>query len=150
MDYQQMSELPEYEHITAMPIPPASEGKVRWTGPAAPPAIGTAVVATINNCGPATVTGYFTQDGFLGLLVKLSDPPAWHSRQNKGDPTGHLFGPEFRLAGVDPIADRRGDLARKRRDLLDQRGQTNGHGRRARIQQQIDAIDAQLEALRAA
>ncbi|MFZ3482053.1 hypothetical protein [Sphingomonas sp. 3-13AW] len=71
---------------------------VEWTGATPPPAIGAAIVATINGCGPAIVTGYFTQEGYLGVLCDLLAPPAWHVRQNKGNPRGHLFGPECKPA----------------------------------------------------
>jgi hypothetical protein len=39
------------------------------------------------------------------------------------------------------------ELEARRRQLLADRLMTNGHGRRARIQEQIDAIDAKLELL---
>ncbi|PZR93537.1 MAG: hypothetical protein DI537_10500 [Stutzerimonas stutzeri] len=73
-------------------------GVLKWSNSAPPPAIGDEVVVTINNCGPATVTGYFTQGGFLGLLVELHNPPEWHVKQNKGSRRGHIFGAEFRLS----------------------------------------------------
>lgn len=39
------------------------------------------------------------------------------------------------------------DLVKRKAELIDERVQTAGHGRRARIQEQIDAIAAELEIL---
>ena len=72
-------------------------GALKWSNPEPPPAIGADIVVTINSCGPATVTGYFTQGGFIGLLVELHNPPDWHVKQNKGSRRGHVFGAEFHL-----------------------------------------------------
>jgi hypothetical protein len=70
----------------------------RWSAPFDPPAVGAAIVVTMNGCGPAVVTGYFTQEGWLGVRCRLLDPPAWHVKQNNGNPNGHVFGAEFKLA----------------------------------------------------
>ncbi|UTC29799.1 hypothetical protein BAJUN_01690 [Bajunvirus bajun] len=69
------------------------------------PAIGADIVVTINRCGLAYVTGYFVQDGWLGVLCTLRNPPEWHVKQNKGDPKGHAFAPEFRPAVAADLAD---------------------------------------------
>ncbi len=79
-------------------------GLILWGAEAPPPDIGVEIVVTINRCGPAVVTGYFTQDGWLGLKCRLHNPPDWHIKQNKGDPHGHVFGPEFRLATETDLA----------------------------------------------
>jgi len=50
----------------------------------------------MNSLGEGVVLGYFSEDEYLGLLVKLSNPPEWHRKQNKGNPVGHIFGPEFK------------------------------------------------------
>lgn len=75
------------------------EAPVKWGGKEPPPAIGAEIVVTINRCGPAVVTGYFVEDGWLGLRCKLHNPPEWFVKQNKGDPNGRVFGPEFRQPG---------------------------------------------------
>ncbi|USN15626.1 hypothetical protein KIKIMORA_05080 [Brevundimonas phage vB_BpoS-Kikimora] len=67
----------------------------RWGGEEPPPAVGSEVEANFNNLGRAVVTGYFTEGGFLGLIVRFVDPPAYLTKQNKGDVIGHLFGPEI-------------------------------------------------------
>jgi hypothetical protein len=91
-----------YEELTFIPdwvqyVEGEQADKPRWGGKVPPPPIGTEILITINKCGPAIVTGYFVEDNFLGLLCRLTSPPEWHKKQNKGDPRGHVFGPEFRL-----------------------------------------------------
>lgn len=95
MKYQEYSTLPEFE--TANISGASDSGKPRWANDQPPPAIGTEVIVTINNCGPAVVVGYFEHGGYLGLLTDLHNPPDWHVKQNKGCRRGHVFGPEFRL-----------------------------------------------------
>lgn len=97
MSYQEHATIPPHEPAKLVEghFLPASEGKVRWSKDEPPPEIGTRIRVTINNCGPAVVTGYFTQDGWLGIICDLTDPPDWHVKQNKGNPRGHVFGPEF-------------------------------------------------------
>lgn len=98
MSYQELNTVPAY-------VAPVWEGAkclnrdaLKWGGQHAPPAIGTEIYVTINNCGPAIVTGYFIEDNWLGLRCRLTNPPEWHVKQNKGNPNGHVFGPEFRPA----------------------------------------------------
>lgn len=103
MAYEEHASLPSYETAKnadgtwAQPRP----GAFLWAKEGeAPPPIGAPILALINACGPAVVTGYFTQDGYLGVLCDLIAPPAWHVRQNKGNPRGHLFGPELERAST--------------------------------------------------
>lgn len=99
MTYQELATVPAYEAIArddAGRI--VNRDAIKWGGKDAPPAIGAEIYVTINNCGPAIVTGYFIESNYLGLLCRLTNPPAWHVKQNKGNPTGHVFGPEFRAA----------------------------------------------------
>jgi hypothetical protein len=69
---------------------------IRWSNPTHPPKVGQVIAVTINGCGPAIVTGYFTQDGWLGVTNRLIDPPDWFLKQNGGNVTGHSFGAEIR------------------------------------------------------
>ena len=97
MAYRELASLPEYvrpEYKDGYPV--QQPGALHWTGKDAPPAIGTEILVTINSCGLATVTGYFCEGGFLGLMCRLHNAPEWHVKQNKGNPNGHVFGPEFR------------------------------------------------------
>ena len=100
MTYQELETVPAYE------IARWEDGKVvnapdaiKWgrKDGLPPPATGSRIIVLINNCGPAIVTGYFVEHGWLGLRCRLTNPPEWHVRQNNGNPNGHVFGPEFRL-----------------------------------------------------
>jgi len=103
MEYTKVATLPAYETVTVdangMPCPPRDPEAVRWSGKtvAAPPAIGERIMVRMNGLGPAKVVGYFTEAGYLGLLVKFENPPAWWVRQvhGKRDTVGHVFGAEI-------------------------------------------------------
>jgi hypothetical protein len=79
-----------------------------WSGKEAPPAPGTPIRVTMNGLGLGTVQGYFVEYGYLGLLVRLVDPPKWWRLQNANDLSrlAHVFGIEFaahgRVDGVRP------------------------------------------------
>ena len=65
----------------------------KWSGKSDPPAIGAKVKLYMNDFGTGTVTSYFVEYGWLGILVKLDNPPAWYVKQNKGVPEkAHFFG----------------------------------------------------------
>lgn len=68
---------------------------VKWSGEAPPPAVGDRIVIAINRCGPAIVTGYFVDSGWLGLAVEMTDPPEWFIKQNGDDRSGFVFGAEI-------------------------------------------------------
>lgn len=98
MTYAELDAVPAYELGTW------ADGKVtnapdalKWGDKEPPPPIGARIVVTINNCGPAVVTGYFTEHGWLGIRCRLTAAPEWHRKQNNGDPRGCVFGPEFRM-----------------------------------------------------
>jgi hypothetical protein len=104
MSCKEMSTLPPYQvaiwedgNFLNMGTAP------KWSKDTEPPPVGTEIIATINGCGPAVVTGYFVQDGWLGLCCTLHNPPDWHLKQNGGPCTSHVFGPEFRLATHDEV-----------------------------------------------
>lgn len=100
-NYQEFATLPAFVQAqwTDGMVSNAAEGVVLWGGKGVePPAIGTEIMATMNGLGAATVAGYFVERGFLGLLVAFKNPPEWYVKQNRGNPPGHLFGPEFKLA----------------------------------------------------
>jgi hypothetical protein len=90
-------------YTTYRELPPLDG--LQWVSDTAPPAIGSPIIATINACGPAIVTGYFTLEGYLGLMCDLITPPDWQVKQNAnqarkgfGNHAGHVFGPEFKPA----------------------------------------------------
>ena len=99
MTYTEHATVPAYvapiwndTHSTTL-----NRDEVRWSREGeAPPAIGDLIFATINGCGPAVVVAYFTESNWLGLKVRLLDPPKWFTEQNKGNVPAHVFGPEYR------------------------------------------------------
>jgi hypothetical protein len=130
-------------------VEPATPGKVRWSpqDEREPPAIGARIYANMNDLGPAIVTHYVTIDGFLGVNAKLEAPPAWHIRQNKGNPNGCLFGPEFQPLDDELAQAKIAELVKRKAAAIEERVQTNGHGRRAGIQERIDRFAELIDAL---
>jgi len=97
--YKEYAEVPAYEQAVyenGMPVNQPAEGVLVWASKEPPPAIGSVVRVSMNNLGNGEVLGYFSEEKYLGLLVKLSDPPEWHRKQNNGNPVGHIFGPEWK------------------------------------------------------
>lgn len=90
--FYETTELPAWTQMTDNAPAP---GEIVWSGKVAPPAIGSHIVVRMNGCGPAIVTGYFVEEGYLGLVCELTNAPEWHKKQNNNDPRGHVFGPEF-------------------------------------------------------
>jgi hypothetical protein len=100
--YQEYQEVPAYEQAIYKDsmVANVEDGKLIWAGKDGfvPPPVGSKVIVRINSLGEAEVKGYFSQDGFLGLLVVLDNAPEWYVKQN-GDAkkVGHVFGPEVKL-----------------------------------------------------
>lgn len=95
MAYAQHSTLPAYTlavWVDGKTLPGVGP---LWSGKKEPPAIGDVIRINFNGLGEATVTGYFTEDEWLGVLCKLHNPPEWHKRQNKGPHAAHIFGAEI-------------------------------------------------------
>jgi hypothetical protein len=65
------------------PKPEASQ-RYFWSNTLQPPAVGDRVDVRMNGFGPGTVTGYFTEFGYLGVYVKVDRLPDWYVKQNKG------------------------------------------------------------------
>ena len=95
MSYQQFATPPQYETGHWQDKKPVKATGVTWFNANPPPAIGAKVRANFNKLGTGEVVGYFVEDGFLGLLVTLDNPPDWHVKQNGRGVKAHLFGPEF-------------------------------------------------------
>ena len=68
---------------------------VTWSGAMEPPPVGTKVRANFNNLGEATVTGYFVEEGYLGVECEPVNPPAWWRKQNPTWKKYMLFGVEI-------------------------------------------------------
>ena len=97
------NELTTYDALPAYEQAVWHDGKVnpaaiKWGGKLAPPHVGTEIVVTMwTTPGRRRVTGYFTEGGWLGLLVRMYTAPDWHRKKNR-DGMAYIFGPEFRLA----------------------------------------------------
>jgi hypothetical protein len=76
----------------------------RWsgtedTGFPLPPIIGHSVEITFNGLGFGRVESYFVEHGWVGVCVKLNNPPQWHAIQKKGttfEGRALVFGREIR------------------------------------------------------
>lgn len=69
----------------------------KWSNRKPVPAIGATVAINFNDLGHAVVLGYFVEAGWLGLQVRLLDPPEWQVRQNGIGSPSYIFGAEFDL-----------------------------------------------------
>jgi hypothetical protein len=58
---------------------------LKWSGPKDPPAIGQEIRISMNGIGPAIVKGYFSSEGWLGVMTLALDPPAWLLKQRERD-----------------------------------------------------------------
>ncbi len=63
--------------------PPEITDTQKWTGNCPLPAIGDRVKITANGWGLVTVRGYFTEGGWIGLLVEPDRAPDWYLNQYK-------------------------------------------------------------------
>lgn len=73
-------EIPNYVYL-ALSGKDAKETK--WSKSTPPPTIGETVKVTMNGLGQGVVVGYQVCGGYLGLWVRLSNPPSWWVEQNK-------------------------------------------------------------------
>ena len=75
-------------------------GPFKWSGKTQPPELGASVHVTMNNLGPGTIKGYFIEEGWLGVLIELRNPPDWWKKQNAKEPQrqAYIFGTELRDA----------------------------------------------------
>lgn len=72
----------------------------RWSSDIDPPPIGTRIMVNFNQFGTGTVVGYFTESGWLGVVVDIDKQPAWHLKQNGPDTRILCFGPEIDLVPI--------------------------------------------------
>jgi hypothetical protein len=105
-NYSEFKDLPaNWSRAVWGPKPEKGDAKLindadpfKWSGDKDPPAIGEKVKVYMNGFGPGTVTSYFVEYGWLGVLVKFDKPPKWWVKQTKDsgkDPKttcGHCFG----------------------------------------------------------
>jgi hypothetical protein len=94
------------EHCTVYQA--AAGERLLWSARFPLPSVGDNVHITMNGIGPAVVTGFFKEDGYVGVMTKASQPPAWLVEQRKTrtrddaphwrkDGIGCEFGAEIRL-----------------------------------------------------
>ena len=55
---------------------------LKWSGDFIP-MIGDRIYVSVNSIGYGKVVGYFQEDGYLGVEVKLEDPPEWWIRNQE-------------------------------------------------------------------
>lgn len=96
-NYQERTAVPPYVTVDpkALPSSEPDPNGAKWSAAFPPPPRGDRVRVKMNNIGQSTVVGYFTEYGYLGLLVKPLDPPPWYVRQNGRDALAHVFGAEI-------------------------------------------------------
>jgi hypothetical protein len=66
-----------------------------WSGSIPVPQIGDRIFVNFNGFGYGMVDHYFTEDGYLGVIVTLEKHPEWHKKQNPGIKTCGAFGREI-------------------------------------------------------
>lgn len=67
------------EYVTAEGI------RLAWSGVMPLPNIGATIDITMNNIGLAHVKGYFMEGGWLGVMTKPINPPAWLRKKRDDD-----------------------------------------------------------------
>lgn len=95
--YKAYQEQPDYVQAVFKDgkLEPGDSLLPKWSGVNSPPQVGECVAVTMNAVGPAKVEGYFTESGWLGLLVKPLNPPEWFVKQNGYNASAHVFGAEI-------------------------------------------------------
>jgi hypothetical protein len=109
IDYSRYDDIPDYQiaNWQGDEVIDDGTGRPKWSAQkiATPPAMGTRVTKIMNNLGAGKVCGYFTEHGWLGLLVRLDERtrPEWHVKQCGTSPDlAHIFGPECEVELTKP------------------------------------------------
>jgi hypothetical protein len=92
MSYQRMKKLPAYE-MQADGVEFEEFAKLdaaKWSARFPAPKVGQRIETWA--FGPGEVRGYFIENGWFGVLVKLESPPDWMKKQNPKGRLVHLFG----------------------------------------------------------
>lgn len=79
------------------PVYLAGETELKWSGKMTLPVIGSEVLVTMNKLGPGEVIGYCASHDWLGLMVKLENPPEWWKKQR-----GRMIEESARAAKIGP------------------------------------------------
>jgi hypothetical protein len=72
---------PQWTAVQTLAELPAN---LTWSGTQPVPAIGTRVRVYMNSFGPALVRAYFHAEGYLGVVCRPDQLPAWFQQQNSG------------------------------------------------------------------
>lgn len=67
----------------------------KWSGKETPPMIGSRVQINFNQLGSGEVINYFSESGFLGVLVNLDHEPEWRKKQSAAGKPAMVFGSEI-------------------------------------------------------
>lgn len=77
MSYAEFSGRPSYIRATGDSPTPHDEQQWKWSGEGELPKIGAKVLVTMNDIGEAIVEKYFVEGGWVGVLARPVNPPAW-------------------------------------------------------------------------
>ena len=120
-----------------------ADGRVgMWSGAGQLPDIGDEVEVKINGIGPALVVGYFIENGWVGVLVEMADPPEWMVRQNGNNRLpcirrrAGLAAPGGFTAPAQPVRLRAASLPARAGDCPSWRGTRRGAARSCTVQHQ--------------
>lgn len=116
MNRYRLRKLPSWQHYV-QGTSPSENDPPGWSGRgslATPPPVGTPVIVRINGIGPGTVRGYFVEHGFLGVEVRVDDPPAWWRKQNGRARIARVFGTEIIGASAEELNQDRERIAKAR------------------------------------
>ena len=70
------------EALKAVPVP--KEKPLYWSGTFPIPTVGSHVHVYMNGFGDGMVVGYKEAEGYLGVVVQVTDPPDWYLRNCDG------------------------------------------------------------------
>ncbi len=63
-----------------------AEGEdLKWSARFPLPQIGDRIKITMNGIGDAAVVGFFSEEGFVGVMTRAFNPPKWQSKQRERD-----------------------------------------------------------------
>ena len=71
------------------------KGKLKSTMGDNPPKIGERIKVTINKLGYGMVVAYYIEHEYVGVEVKLENPPEWYVKQNGKGSHALVFGAEI-------------------------------------------------------
>ena len=78
-----------------MPVYRAYGYTGKWSGKTVPPTQGARVKINFNGLGEGEVINYFSEDGWLGIRVRLDKEPAWRKKQSAAGKPAMVFGAEI-------------------------------------------------------